>query len=179
MNFVFALSAIISVFPFPLLTLLYDLIPAQVPLFVDLAGNPTVMASKSLLSVFRLPTMGLMIQVICLAMFSLKFRNELQNKTNRMIWLAISFVGAVKMSLTSMEVLIYGNLYMLNAFRIIIWVTVTLGVVLLLYGSFMLYKQQGNEFLKEYQKVITKWQYISISIALAVYIIMVFIPKLL
>lgn len=63
MNFVFALSAFISVLPFLILTLFYDLIPAQVPLFVDLAGNPTIMASKSLLSVFRLPTMGLINKV--------------------------------------------------------------------------------------------------------------------
>ncbi|MGI1659447.1 MAG: hypothetical protein ACRKFN_10755 [Desulfitobacterium sp.] len=179
MNLVFALSAFISILPFPLLTLLYDLIPAQVPLFVDLAGNPTVMASKSLLSVFRLPTMGLMIQVICIAMFSLKFSNKLQAKTNSIIWLGISLIGALKMSLTSMEVLIFGNEYLLNAFRIFIWITVLAGVALLLYGSFVLYKEQGNEFLKKYQKVINKWQYIAISIALVVYIIMVFIPKLL
>lgn len=179
MNLVFILSVFISILPFPLLTLLYDLIPSQVPLFVDLAGNPTVLASKSLLSVFRLPVMGLMIQVICLAMFSIKFSNELQTKTNKMIWLAVSLIGAVKMSFTSMEVLIYENINLLDAFRIIVWVTVIVGVVLLSYGSFVLYRQLGNKFLKKYQKAITKWQYITISIALAVYIIMVFIPKLL
>ncbi len=178
MNFSFALSAILSIIPFPLLALLYNLVPEQVPLFVDLAGKPTVMTSKSFLSVFRLPTMGLMIQVICVAMFFVNLRDEQENKTNRVLWLAISLIGAVKMSFTSMEVLIYRNVGWLFAFRIIVWVTVILGVGLLSSSVFTVYKQQRSEFLKEYQKAISKWQYIIISIALAVYLMMVFITKI-
>jgi hypothetical protein len=66
MNLIFSLSVIISILPFPILALLYKLIPSQIPLFADLAGNPTIMAPKSILSVFRLPIMGLMEMAISL-----------------------------------------------------------------------------------------------------------------
>jgi len=42
MNLIFSLSVIISLLPFPILALLYSQVPSQIPLFVDLAGNPTI-----------------------------------------------------------------------------------------------------------------------------------------
>jgi len=85
MIIVFFLAAIISIIPFPVLAIFYKTIPGQVPLFVDLAGNLTIMTTKSILSVFRLPVMGLMIQVICVAMYLTRFSSTRRSKIDQNI----------------------------------------------------------------------------------------------
>jgi uncharacterized membrane protein len=172
----FAISLIMSILPFPILAFLYELVPSQVPLFVDLAGNPTVMTTKSIFSVFRLPTMGLMVQAICIIMYLIDFNDISKLKTNKRIWLAISFIGAIKMSITSLEILIYENTLVLNIFRTSVLITVIVAVIILLYNLFVLYREDKNQFLKEYHKAISKGQYNAIAIALAAYILLVFLP---
>lgn len=176
MNIGFALSVFISILPFPILAFLYKLIPTQVPLFVDLLGNPTVFATKSILTVFRLPIMGLMIQVLCIAMYFIKFNDQVKMKINRNMWIVVSFIGALKMSLTSLEVLIYENMYLLNILRTFVLIIIIAGVIILLFNLFTLYKRQKHEFLKEYYKAMNRWTSITVIIALAVYMLVVFLP---
>ena len=122
--------------------------------------------------------MGLMIQVLCIAMYLTKFDDKKTIKANRNIWIAISIIGALKMSLTSIEVIIYENEYLLNIFKAFVLITVIAGVVILLFNLFTLYKRQKNEFLKEYYKAVNKWQSVIVIIALAVYILMGFLPTI-
>lgn len=58
----------LTVIPFFLLAYFYSALPEQVPLFLSLDGDVEVWGKKSLLSVFRVPLMAVVTQVICLLM---------------------------------------------------------------------------------------------------------------
>lgn len=178
MIIVFFLAAIISIMPFPVLAIFYKTIPGQVPLFVDLAGNPTIMTTKSILSVFRLPVMGLMIQVICVAMYLTKLKGKNVIKRNKNLWGVISVLAALKMSLTSMELLFFENQHVLSTIRVIVLGGTVAAVIFLLLNLFYLLQKKQNKVIKEYYKSINKLQYITIAVALAIYILFVFLPML-
>ncbi|MCZ2129091.1 MAG: DUF1648 domain-containing protein, partial [Bacteroidia bacterium] len=96
------LSVIMTIIPFVLLPIFYESIPQQIPAFVDIKGNPTLMMNKSIFSVFRLPLMGIMTQIACFTMYLVKI--EYEKEKNKLLWLSISFLAALKMSFTSLEV---------------------------------------------------------------------------
>lgn len=62
------LISVLSVIPFLLLAYFYPILPERVPLFLSLDGDVEVWGKKSLLSVFRVPLMAVVTQVICLLM---------------------------------------------------------------------------------------------------------------
>ena len=57
-----------SLLPFLVLAYFYAELPDRVPLFVNLGGEVTTWARKSALSVFRVPLMAVLIQIVCLLM---------------------------------------------------------------------------------------------------------------
>lgn len=57
-----------SVLPFLVLAYLYSELPERVPLFLNLRGEVETWAEKSVLSVFRVPLMAVVMQVVCLLM---------------------------------------------------------------------------------------------------------------
>ncbi len=58
----------LSLVPFLVLTYFYAELPERLPMFLNLKGEVITWTSKSALSVFRLPLMAVVIQVICLLM---------------------------------------------------------------------------------------------------------------
>lgn len=57
-----------TLLPFLVLAYFYAALPERVPLFVNLGGEVTSWAQKSALSVFRVPLMAVVTQVVCLLM---------------------------------------------------------------------------------------------------------------
>lgn len=57
-----------SVLPFLVLAYFYPALPERVPLFVNLSGEVQKWAAKTMLSVFRVPLMAVVFQVVCLLM---------------------------------------------------------------------------------------------------------------
>ena len=60
--------AAFSILPFFVLAYFYSVLPDRVPLFVKLNGEVALWAEKSVLSVFRVPLMAVVTQVVCLLM---------------------------------------------------------------------------------------------------------------
>jgi uncharacterized membrane protein len=60
--------AVFSLLPFFVLAYFYKALSDHVPLFMNLKGEVTVWAEKSVLSVFRVPLMAVVTQLICLLM---------------------------------------------------------------------------------------------------------------
>lgn len=167
------LSVILTISPFILLPILYDSIPQQVPAFVDIKGNPTLMMNKSIFSVFRLPLMGIMTQIACYTMYSVKLECEKEN--NQLLWISVSFLAALKMSFTSMEVLIYNNSEMLNVFRIIVLIVVCIAVVGIVFYGYSLYKKYNKQFIKYFSKI-SKLQKSLLFLSLVGYVSLTLFP---
>lgn len=68
--------AVLTILPFFVLAYFYPVLSDRVPLFMHLNGEVAVWGEKNLLSVFRLPLMGLVFQIVFLLMkeASLQFR---------------------------------------------------------------------------------------------------------
>lgn len=167
------LSVIITISPFVLLPVFYDSIPQQVPVFVDMKGNPTLMTDKSYFSVFRLPLMGIMTQVICFTMFSVKLKYGRQK--NQLLWLSVSFLATLKMSITSMEVLIYENPETLNLLRTIVWVAICIAVVSIVFNVYSLYKNYNKKFVQYLSKISTLHKTL-LSLSFIGYLFLVLFP---
>ncbi len=60
--------AAFSILPFFVLAYFYSVLPDRVPLFMKLNGEVALWAEKSVLSVFRVPLMAIVTQVVCLLM---------------------------------------------------------------------------------------------------------------
>jgi uncharacterized protein DUF1648 len=58
----------LTLVPFLVLAYFYAELPEQLPMLLNLKGEPISWVQKSAISVFRLPLMAVVIQVICLAM---------------------------------------------------------------------------------------------------------------
>lgn len=62
------LICVITVVPILILIYCYPALPDQIPAFRNLRGEVVFWARKSFLSVFRLPAMGIVLQLLCLLM---------------------------------------------------------------------------------------------------------------
>ncbi len=62
------LICVITVVPILILIYWYTVLPDQIPAFRNLRGEVVFWARKSFLSVFRLPAMGIVLQLLCLLM---------------------------------------------------------------------------------------------------------------
>lgn len=102
---------LLVIVPFPVLALTYAVLPTEIPLFVDLLGNPTISVAKSALSVFRLPVMGLLFVGLCNLLMSSRVRGWQQEYTR--IWQRVGLLAALKMSMTAIlpALLLYAPIY--------------------------------------------------------------------
>src|SRR2546425_162482 len=57
-----------SILPFFVLAYFYSLLPERVPVFLNLNGEVETWAEKSVISVFRVPLMAVVTQIVCLLM---------------------------------------------------------------------------------------------------------------
>lgn len=62
------LIAVLTILPFLLLAWFYSELPNRVPLFMHLNGEVAEWAEKSVISVFRVPLLAVIIQIVCLLM---------------------------------------------------------------------------------------------------------------
>jgi uncharacterized membrane protein len=60
--------AVFTILPFFLLAYFYSVLPDRVPLFMHLNGEVAEWARKSAISVFRVPLMAVIMQIVCLLM---------------------------------------------------------------------------------------------------------------
>jgi hypothetical protein len=155
-----------------ILPLAYDIIPNNIPAFVDFWGNIVVSMEKSYITIFRLPLMGLLLSIICIIMYSIRLTGE-NNKFNKMIWSVVAFIGGLKMGITSLEIIFYENMETIKIFRIFNMAFVIIGIVVLIYGVLKMYKNKIP--IIEYKNGIGNNKIKIIGI-ICVYIIMVFMP---
>jgi hypothetical protein len=172
MVYLIVLSIICNVVPIIILPIFYDIIPNNVPAFVDFFGNIIISMEKSYISILRLPIMGLLLSIICIIMYQINLTGE-NGKFNKILWSVVAIIGALKMGITSMEILFYENMEIINIFRIIIMVLVIIGIAVLVYGLLKIYKNKIP--INEYKNGI-KSNSIKIIGILCVYIIIVFMP---
>ena len=59
---------VFSILPFFALAYFYSVLPERVPVFLSLNGDVKTWAEKSVLSVFRVPLMAVVTQIVCLLM---------------------------------------------------------------------------------------------------------------
>jgi len=109
----------LSLLPFLVLAYFYAALPERVPLFVNLGGEVEQWAGKSMLSVFRVPLIAIVLQVVCLLM---KYgplqsraitprdadieRTKLQEQSldlNAGLWDCLRWTNAFKMSAESVD----------------------------------------------------------------------------
>ena len=57
-----------TILPFFILAYFYSLLPERVPQFLTLTGEVSTWAEKSVISVFRVPLMAVLTQIVCLLM---------------------------------------------------------------------------------------------------------------
>ena len=57
-----------TILPFFMLAYFYSLLPERVPQFLTLTGEVETWAEKSVISVFRVPLMAVVTQIVCLLM---------------------------------------------------------------------------------------------------------------
>src|SRR5262245_43373791 len=109
--------AVLTILPFIVLAYSYQMLPDRVPLLVTLKGEVAVWAEKSCLSVFRVPLMAVVIQVVCLLMkFSVlqteaalptreingySQLHELFKIASARLWDCLRCIAALKMSASS------------------------------------------------------------------------------
>jgi hypothetical protein len=175
MFFLIILSIVCNVVPMVILSLFYNAIPNNVPAFVDFLGNTVVSMEKTYISILRLPFMGLLLSIICIIMYSIKLSGE-NGKFNKIIWSVVAFICALKMGITSMEILFYENMETIKLFRIIVMVLVVIGIMALIYGVLKMYKNKipFNEYKDGIKN--NRLKLIGIIGTLGLYIIIAFIP---
>lgn len=169
------LSWILTISPFIVLLLFYNQIPQQIPAFLDLKGNPAVWIQKSIPAVLRLPIMGLMIQGLCYTMFFTS-REEARIR-NEYLWSSVSFSAALKMSLTSVEILFYNNPSLFSWLRNIVFIVILAAVINILVNLYELYKTYQGNFLV-YFSAVNNLQKILITLFLTGYLLFVLLPYL-
>jgi hypothetical protein len=108
-------------------------------------------------------------------MYKIEFAGE-NTKFNKIIWSIVAFIGSLKMGITSMEILFYENIEIINISRAIIWILVIIGISVLIYG---LIKINKNKIPINEYKIGIKNNSIKIIGILCVYIILVFMPMFL
>jgi uncharacterized membrane protein len=68
-NIKFEISIIaFTILPFLILAYFYSLLPDRVPQFLTLTGDVATWADKSVISVFRVPLMAVLTQIVCVLM---------------------------------------------------------------------------------------------------------------
>ena len=165
-------SIICNLAPMAILPVFYETIPNSIPAFVDFFGNTIVSMEKSYISILRLPLMGLTLSFLCIVMYSIKISEE-NEKFNKIIWSVAAFIGALKMGITSMEILFYENMELVQRFRLIIMVMVILGIIVLLYGLYKMYKNKIQ--LSDYKTGVINNR-IKIIVTLCLYVALVLMP---
>ena len=158
-----------------ILPLAYDSIPNNIPAFLDFFGNTLVSMEKSYISIFRLPLMGLLLSLICIIMYSFKLTGE-NEKINKMVWSVVALIGALKMGITSLEILFYENAEITKIFRLLILILVLAGVGILIYGLVKMYR---NKIQYSEYGVGIKSNRIKIIVILCLYIAVVLMPVVL
>jgi uncharacterized membrane protein len=142
------IALLIAVAPFVVLSIWFDAIPDTIPAFVDLFGRPVRVMSTSIVSVFRLPLMGLLFLAVCLTMRSVHFDDEKLDRLNRYLWNGAIVFGALKMSITSLEVLV-ADASILSSMRAAVFAIVILAVITVLYSLFSMLKYDTDAVLAQ------------------------------
>jgi uncharacterized membrane protein len=166
------LSFVFNIIPLVILPVFYQNIPDTVPAFVDLLGNPVVSMGKSYPAIFRLPLMGVLLSIVCLVMYRIKLDGENQ-KLNQIIWRAAACITALKMEITSLEILFYEKAQALKFLRLAVLAIVITGAAILIYGAVKMYKNKIP--FTEYKEGMTKTK-IPIALSLVLYILIALMP---
>jgi hypothetical protein len=146
--FLLIIDALLTIVPFVLTGIYYNSMPGNIPLFVNFMGEPLVFVEKTLLTAFRLPLMGLILQAVCLAMY-LGCREAASAKPGtkglqRNFWLAASLIAAIKLFASSVPFTGIILQDFVPAFRLVALFAALLGVAYLLACIVRLYREEGK-----------------------------------
>ncbi len=177
MNIIFKIALLVSILPIVVLPLFSDFLPKEIPAFINYFGNPTLMMKTTSLSILRLPLMGITLQIVYMIMYSLKLTED-AIKDNQITWSTCSIIVALKMSITSFEIFIVSDQFILNSFRWTILILVIIGEVVLIKSVYNLYKQYKGHY-KDYYKYLEIWKIRTVFLSLSFYIILVSMPFIL
>ena len=141
-----------SLAPFFVLAYFYTVLPERVPLFVNLAGEVSTWTPKSALSVFRVPLMAVLTQVVCLLMkygpLQSPFDSDIRQAKlhgqylllNARLWDWLRWTVAFKMSAESVDT-IFLSLPRFNSLARPAFITSAIGAALGVVGALIyLYK---------------------------------------
>jgi hypothetical protein len=167
------LSIIITISPIVLLAVLYQSLPDKITGFVDVHGNPAVLINKNILSVFRLPLMGLCLQVVCFTMAFLPLDKK-QDK-NEVLWLMVALAAALKMSLTSMEIVYMNNTEVVQLLRNGVFILIGLAICFIATILYQLYKAYNGRINDYYLQIENKHKTIMMA-AVVVYFLLAITP---
>jgi hypothetical protein len=166
------LAFVFNIIPIVILPVFYQRIPDIIPAFVDLLGSPVVSIEKSYLAILRLPAMGVQLSIICLIMYKTKFDGE-HKRLNQIIWRAAACIAALKMGITSMEIMFYEKLEIIKYFRIAVFILTIIGIIVLISGLIKMYKTKAA--FTEYKKVLTINKILIVCV-LGLYVIIALMP---
>ncbi len=148
--FLLVLDALITIVPFILTGVFYPSMPEKIPLFVNIAGEPVVLADKSLFSAFRLPVMALILQGVCLSMYLGCRGNPMHGERSkayfRNFWLAAALTAAFKMSASTLPYTGVVPGYLVPGFRSFTVAAALLGVLYMLLTLARMYRDEKLNF---------------------------------
>ena len=169
----FLLPAIITLIPFVIISCFFQAIPANIPAFMDLSGHSLLLMNKDLFSVFRIPWMGVMLQITCYTMFYGRY----ENGRHRELWRWIALSSALKMTLTSLEIIVFDNDPVFQWIRGIVFLLIMVTVAYICLKILLIYFENNKKFLNIFPPI-QQWQKYLLVLSLTGYFILVFLPLL-
>jgi len=117
--------------------------------------------------------MGTALQVICFTMAWLPL-NEKQEKNNQ-LWLTVALLAAVKMSLTSMEIVYTNNPELFQLLRKLVLGIVVIAVCFIAVIVYQLYKSYNGQLNGYYAKIRGRYKTVIIG-AMVIYFVFAIAP---
>jgi uncharacterized membrane protein len=183
-----------SILPFVVLGLYYSNLPQEIPIFVDLFGKPIKFSNKNVFTVFRLPLMSLLLQLIILIFHlniisftkkiaSIEVSKSIINKSEKMLFF-ISIIISFKLGFSLFEFLLRHNhnLQTANIVRYVTLLIVIIGICIVLKNYILIDKSIKKHIIDKSVLSIfatSSKRYIQpIIIILVIYVIVALFPFL-
>ena len=154
--------ALLTIAPIVILIYFYSQLPAQIPVFLGWRGEVAVWAPKSFASVFRIPAMGLDLQLICLLMkygtvksqtsYAVGTGDDQAIRLMTKLWDWLRGLAAFKTAAGSLEVVIGLERlrFLFTLAWLLTWLAAILSVVAAAYYTFRLWKvKRGKKSSEE------------------------------
>lgn len=183
---------ILAILPFLCLALYYHYLPQQIPIFLNFLGNPLKVADKTVFTVFRLPTMSLLLQfmILLVHLHIIHIANQITHKKTRnyivrkseTIFFNISLIISLKLGFSLFEVLLRynGQIQYALFFRYATLLIVIIGVFLIIKNYLQLdrVRRINKKDFKSFPTFfkLRNSQHLLLIVLLIFYLIVTFLP---